>query len=491
MIDHPHIHLVLGGPGSGKTHRLLNIMDLELAKDTPPNQIAFVSFTRKAVNEARDRARKKFGFKKKDFLYFRTIHSLAFMQLGLTRSDVFGISHLKKVSQMTNMDVGNRLTINSPFQISDGDKSLFIENYARLTKQRVEQIWSMLGEYISWYKLLLFLNTMNTYKETYGLYDFTDMLTEYSQIAEPLEVDVAIVDEAQDLNAVQWDIIGKAFKNVRKLYIAGDDDQAIYKWSGADLHTFLNLPAELVETLPKSWRLGPEIFYRASNVIKKVKTRYKKEWEPNDHKCHMRMTRSLDRIDLSEGSWYLLARNKHLLTKYVDMCRRQGVLYSFIGESPVDKSEYNAIRDYERLKQGVDIDAEAFINVLNKLGHTLEFDINPEDTYDKDFLPMDELPIWHDTFPGISMDNKMYYLNARRNGQQLLEEPRITIDTIHAVKGGEADNVILMMDVSKRTYENYRHDADDEFRVFYVGMTRARYNLWLLLPQTIRSIPII
>jgi superfamily I DNA/RNA helicase len=317
------------------------------------------------------------------------------------------------------------------------------------------------------------------------------MLTQYGDEAEPLPIDVAIVDEAQDLNAVQWKVINKAFKNARKLYIAGDDDQAIYKWSGADLETFQNLPAKLVETLPKSWRLGPEIFYRASNVIKKVKARYKKQWEPNNHKCHMRMTRSLDRLDLSEGTWYMLARNKHFLTKYVDVCRRQGVLYQFIGESPVDKAEYNAIRDYERLKQGADINGQAFLNVVNKLGHVIEFSIDPNGVYDKDFLPMDDLPIWHETFPGISMNNKMYYLNARRNGQKLLDEPRIIIDTIHAVKGGEADNVVLMMDVSKRTYENYRHDADDEFRVFYVGMTRARYNLWLLLPQTIRSIPII
>ena len=55
------MRLILGGPGTGKTTRLLDIVAEEIEKGTSPERIAFVSFTRKATEEAQDRAIKKFN----------------------------------------------------------------------------------------------------------------------------------------------------------------------------------------------------------------------------------------------------------------------------------------------------------------------------------------------------------------------------------------------------------------------------------------------
>ena len=41
--------IILGPPGTGKTHNLLNLVEKELAKGTPPDRIAFVAFTKKAA----------------------------------------------------------------------------------------------------------------------------------------------------------------------------------------------------------------------------------------------------------------------------------------------------------------------------------------------------------------------------------------------------------------------------------------------------------
>ena len=46
---------------------------------------------------------------------------------------------------------------------------------------------------------------------------------------------VLMVDEAQDLTPLQWDMVVKIAKHVDRVYIAGDDDQAIYEWNGADV----------------------------------------------------------------------------------------------------------------------------------------------------------------------------------------------------------------------------------------------------------------
>ena len=58
--------------------------------------------------------------------------------------------------------------------------------------------------------------------------------------------------------------------------------------------------------------------------------------------------------------------------------------------------------------------------------------------------------------------------------------PQILISTIHQVKGGEADNVALLLDSTRRTVLNTYDNIDDELRVLYVGVTRAKKNLFLI-----------
>jgi superfamily I DNA/RNA helicase len=62
------------------------------------------------------------------------------------------------------------------------------------------------------------------------------------------------------------------------------------------------------------------------------------------------------------------------------------------------------------------------------------------------------------------------------------EKAKIVIDTIHQVKGGEADNVILSSKCNFPSHYERKSLADKvkELRVWYVGATRAKKNLHLL-----------
>jgi hypothetical protein len=93
---------------------------------------------------------------------------------------------------------------------------------------------------------------------------------------------------------------------------------------------------------------------------------------------------------------------------------------------------------------------------------------------------------WDEAFQGIPLGRGQYYLRCleRYDIEQLLAPPRLRFDTIHGVKGLEADHVFLLTDVSRRTYDTMLANPDVEHRVWYVALTRARQTLQLVAPQS-------
>jgi hypothetical protein len=92
--------------------------------------------------------------------------------------------------------------------------------------------------------------------------------------------------------------------------------------------------------------------------------------------------------------------------------------------------------------------------------------------------------LWTSCFTAIPPRIRDYYISCLRRGEKLTEPSRIRIETIHGVKGAEADHVVLCTDISSRTKETLEQTPDHEHRVFYVGATRARESLHILAPQT-------
>ena len=84
----------------------------------------------------------------------------------------------------------------------------------------------------------------------------------------------------------------------------------------------------------------------------------------------------------------------------------------------------------------------------------------------------------------MSLLERSYLVAALRRGEKLTKTPRIRLSTIHSAKGGEADNVILFSDMANRTYKDMQKQPDNERRVFYVGVTRTKENLHIIMPRT-------
>ena len=68
-------------------------------------------------------------------------------------------------------------------------------------------------------------------------------------------------------------------------------------------------------------------------------------------------------------------------------------------------------------------------------------------------------------------------------GEELSKEARVKLSTIHAAKGGEAQNVLLLLDNNKTirdAIEKSPDKEDEENRIWYVGVTRTKQNLYML-----------
>ena len=89
---------------------------------------------------------------------------------------------------------------------------------------------------------------------------------------------------------------------------------------------------------------------------------------------------------------------------------------------------------------------------------------------------------WYDKF--ITDQKEILYLrNLIASKENLKEKARIWLSTIHAIKGGEEDNVILSLHQGRTVQQGIKlsiDKQDEEHRVWYVGITRARNNIYKL-----------
>lgn len=495
--------VILGAPGCGKTTKLLERLDMELSiSGVKPAEVAYVSFTKKAVGEAVERATRALRVEEKDLPNFKTIHALCYHAVGLKRDEMFSREHLASLSELIGFSLTGAVDVNTGglTGTSKGDQMLFYANLARIQCVGLEDVYHALASpEFTWRELKFVAKAYEEFKDRNMLRDFTDLLEMYIAQGRSQSVKVAVIDEAQDLSRLQWKVLQRAFSKAARVYIAGDDDQAIYEWSGADVPTFLSLEGERT-VLGHSYRLPRKVFDLSQRCIRRIRERYAKDVTPREEPGHVEwhnMFQSLPDID-KDKSYLFLARNVYLLPQFEDFLTVQGV--PFIrrgGQSSIARKHVRAIQAWEQLRKGQEVSGEDVASVYEwlKVGHGVKRGHKGTEFEAEDYFTLDSLKrehglltdaIWHEALRMLPIERLEYYLMALRKfgGTALLQEPRVRVDTIHGVKGGEADVVVLLTDMAYTTHRAYLKHRDPEQRVFYVGATRAREQLHLLTAQT-------
>ena len=502
MLSKDKTKIILGPPG--KTTTLLNILEEEIEGGILPEKIGFVSFTRRAIKEARDRTLSKFKEIDKDQLdNFRTLHSLCFRSLGLNSERIFKGLHITEFKKILRIDmtgdVDEEQIVSSGASL--GDRMLFCDQLARAKMCPLKDTWRELKCDYLWEEQKLFSDTLVDFKMKRNLLDFTDMLSYFLDSEFSPDIDVLFVDEAQDLTRLQWKVIDKLSKSVKTIYIAGDDDQAIYKWAGADVSTFLNLDGE-IRILPFSYRLKKRVFDLANQVTKRIMQRYDKDWSSTEEQGSVNYIESYEYADMSEGNWLILARNNYQLYPIEKYLKQKGYVFERKFGGFKANKHVIAIRAWLDLCEGKEIPYDSIMKLYScmrtgesirrgfKNGNTLD----QQKTYSYVDLKANHGLLaegkWEDVLGLIPEDDKYYYQALERTGDLYYNEPRIRLSTIHGSKGAEAENVMLLTDVSYATWKNIINESDDEHRVFYVGITRTKNNLYIVNPQGLYNYPI-
>lgn len=479
--------IILGPPGTGKTTTLLNLIDQYLVKGIPPNKLCFISFTKKATEEARDRAKVRFGLKTEDLEYFRTIHSLAFKMVGANTASVMKFRDYKAFGEYLGIEIKGRFNVEDGMlqQLERGDKLLFIEQLSRVRCVPLEKAWEDAGEDdVPLEELKQVSEALRRWKQVNLKIDYTDMLERYLDEEYVPEFKVLFVDEAQDLSQLQWRIVHRLMDKAEEVYIAGDDDQAIFRWSGADVDHFVSLSGE-VTVLDHSFRLPEAIRKLSEACTDRIDNRRKKRYNSNGLNGYVYYSNSVDELNLSKGQWLLLVRNGYMVKKLEDHCKNRGIFYAFRDKGLDFFEPLLAARYWQRLIKPHEISSDEYVLLKNFLP------FKPRYAKERTSFSVEDVPEtlrktpWHEALKITDADKELIR-SLLRNGEKLQEPPRVRISTIHGAKGGEAENVALFTDISYKTYEAMQRFPDDEARTFYVGITRAKESLYVMSPETTR-----
>ena len=500
---------IFGPPGTGKTETLISrVLTRALQNKIAPQEIAFISFTNKAINTATSRALSAFPqYTSEDFYRFKTLHKYCRRYF---EEDIFDPKDC-----MVDFALEGKIIKYSDKRLADDnftykDWSLSIYSKARNMLVNPTEVYKR--ESYKRDSLDVFIRKIKTYenyKKSGGersFIDFDDMIERAIDEVNFPPLKILILDEAQDCTPLQWSVIYKMADKIDRIYLAGDDDQGIYKWNGADPKYFTTFfPGRKVK-LRKTKRFGEAVHHFSQIIRRGILDSEEKDYEHVDKKGFVKRYLNFKEIPFSqlEGTWYILGRINSTVNELRMVAKDAGLYYSDNDNNKCfDPSQWEAIKAWTRISSGKKIDkrqAEKMYKYIRELKspdyRATKFWINEPDFKEYNFKDLKEwcgldLPDeaqqkqwWWILRRNFTPRQIIYFLRLlRRYGQkQLDEDPQIIIDTIHSVKGGEANHVVLYGkgNFPSNFKSKTKQEKIDEKKVWYTGATRARDTIHLL-----------
>ncbi len=297
--------LLFGPPGTGKTTFLAGsrhnhvVGQVERAVDAYGAQNVLVcSFTKAAAHEIGSRVE---GLPDRNI---GTLHSVCFHALGCPELTEGNEESFNKVHPNFALTIKKRSGKKKKKSDDDGEKTPassedhssrlddpFQDGRTKTMGDKIREEIDLLRvrrvpteKWVGYYHK--FHSAWTEWKRDNELMDFTDLLErsieEFDEA--PGEPAALFYDEAQDASQLQADLLAKWGVHLRRLILAGDDDQAIFFWAGADSRSFLDFPCEAKNRryLKQSYRLPRAVHEKTQSWVRRLDRREAKQFEPRD-----------------------------------------------------------------------------------------------------------------------------------------------------------------------------------------------------------------
>ena len=523
---------VIGIPGAGKTTYLSGKISFA-AEKLGGTRILVSSFTRAAAKELTGRdlpiPRENIG----------TLHAICYRLLG---NPTIAES---KIKQFNEACPSYALSGDGP-NMDEAAADVHYETKADKIFAEIQVLRARMVPTNKWHPPHQDLYQMwNKFKFHHDLLDFTDLIeTVYNEKYTPRGVDIGVFDEAQDFTPLQMALIRQWGEDPLKyLMIAGDEDQAIYDFVGADSKVFISreIPEDNRTVLDSSYRCPQAIQAHAQAWIERIKARIPKDQKPRAdaegelHRLPYHMNDGINLTSEIEGlldahkdqTVMVLASCSYMLGELIATLRHRGIpfanryrrrqrswnpLHVSKGVSAAQKlvsylkpegPQMQQDRLWSARQVALWTDLCASKGLFKRGGKSKLKSLGKMDECSDDTL----LSVMYESFEdgkineAISLAPQWLYSNLLPNNQKAMDyplkvydreglpglekEPRLLVGTIHSVKGGEADNVILFPDISMKANHSAVENQEAReaiIRQFYVGMTRARERLFICKP---------
>ncbi|WP_439028536.1 UvrD-helicase domain-containing protein [Haloarchaeobius sp. DT45] len=563
---------LFGGPGSGKTTALLDKVEEILEdEDVTFRDILVVSYTRAAAAEIRERLAERLDINPRSLQgNVCTMHAKAYDLLNLSRNDVVGEKDKQEFCEDYGIEyedeyggagrrtarsttIGNKIIATSQWlqrtnrEVADWYDVPFqwdVET-VRLPPEidpnaqegnKYTPTWPSSDDRIDVPETI---RAWRKYKGDNELVGFADMLERVEQRSLLPNVDYLVIDEFQDITTLQHRVYDEWRPHMKGVLIAGDDDQVVYAWQGADPDLLLDAEPDEDIILPNSYRLPSRILNIVNREIRHIEKRQDKDLKPRKEGGVVEAVQNPSMLDLvrnvrrtiqnDDGTVMILFRARYQMFQFIDEFITEGIPFKSLTDQ---RMWTDRLDDYvtavEQIEAGENINGLQARRLADMLQESAfgtnerdEFfdaiddaqeDAGVEDLTDLSISPdlvSDHVPFMPGPASASDMVRKVtsfqrksmkaYFATGEHRG---MDRDHVRVGTIHSAKGREADHVFMGTDLTEKVVEQMVATVDEdelpadveftkttspvpiltdnERRVFYVGMSRARERLVLL-----------
>ncbi len=523
--------VLLGPPGTGKTTAIVRSWLLPaLRAGVAPEAVLSCSFTRSAAGELRDRLGRDTGLSDRELLRAgSTVHAEAYRLLRAS-GDAPAV-HRRKAPVELEEDADADYSAEPAQRIHEADGgeelALVVWDFARQVlasdtfSPAFARVCHEMAPKMSIREIQLTIERYEAAKLKANELDFTDMLTRALDL-EPPERELLIVDEAQDSTPLQWELIRRWARSASIVVLVGDLDQAIHEWCGASPRT---IPALLGDTsdawelrgLTQSYRVPRRVHGVAKALIARNRNRIEAPYLPAEHGGSLRRgvmalgRKALAEIPGTKRTAFVLCRAARFLSSWAHELEAAGIPFANErGYSPLGSERdlriaraVLALRDGRVLakndalalvkslpvrRRGSPESAEWFTRDKAKVVQMVALytdELSPEDLRGCGVnLRPASATYFVDVLKAAGVDGRrvlaLEKIAALHGRGAFEEDPPVTLTTMHASKGREADLVVVDLECPKVVAREIAMDAatlEAERRILYVALTRSKADL--------------